>query len=1525
MPRRAVNDRHCRQGLPQRLFAAALWPLPVVFAVSFVCGAEQPKFSVVDLLDMPEGKKLETLEKMLDEPNSADTPVLIEILGEDETLPSAFRSYVVQELSFRLTEEDLDSVRVLAEKESVAASVCGLRLLPYCHTPKAVPILEDHAGKGSPGQRTAAILSLSDAIYPESLQALGELNPAPGRERAALEWARSLLSLRLGKRNLKLFSADRRPAVCGMVGLAALPGWLGGFWVNSVPVKSPGDLRKILEGDASARILVILPGQASDALLGSAEAKEVLRGILGSGGKVWVAGDTRRFDTTTRVFEDLGAEPPGELKAVNMLEVVPEIADLHPICIYPTDLAARRLTLTASGSWGSWQPSQAAPFRAKETPDRAALVIQDGVQEKGTVVFSLLNMDSPFLSDNIRCLLLPPELQQDCPWYYDISEEGRTPHFEWAKPLREPVKALFLMPEGPEYYSQPLKRLPVELSQRMTLRYDFVPIREILLNQVKREMMLHNLTRLGVEAVLGKNHEAIVINNQAGIYGDAQAPYLRAWTLFTPELKRLLLGRVYLGAGLFLGGNASLVEQARADMKLRTEPLPSWLEKTVPSPPKILWAPYGKGKVVFMGGIPAPDCVMDELYYGLLCRLVLWASGRLPSPKLRPPDTLPKVSYEGGKGADLVALDAAINTLSISYHDGHALTLSDKVEAQKAVNLYPQLPEGKYAACIKGVSGEGVEDFCSVSFSVSAPARVRSIELAKPYCLCGEPVSGVIKLEGEFTGLKLIRRLLDGSGRLLDESTIEARADSAFSLAVGRPLTDYHEIEASLADAQGRIASRQVARFVVHRPLDVHRMRWCLWGGNGTPALKAQVGMDHVMGTLEDVRAGLGICSTGPGPGIGQPKGTGGIRTPELSRPSFREAVRANMERAAERYAALGQRLVLLEDECGHGVFERSPSALIQFRSRLKKTYGTLERLNTAWQTKFATWDAVVPMSLEEAQKHTSLAPWMDHMEFVDWVYAEWLDLAEAAMRERIPDGRVGLSSFVWPELPGGADPWKMSRSYGFVIGISGFPDDYMRCFGRPDLIWGAWVRAPYDASDSSEGSCRWELWDYLFRGANAVGYFAQWCLFRTDLSMMNTTRWTKEEMDEIRSGVDHLVLGAKPDNNGVALYYSHPSWRLSYALGDGTPGYNPNGYKALLAAMRLSYDLLSVDQLLTGKLRYPDYRLLILPTNLVATEAEARAMESFVSAGGRLVADFQPGIYDEHGVPHKHSPLSKLFGVQGAFRQVGKNGELTSAILATTVPVYVKDLECSTGKPNASIGQTPALVTNEIGKGKAWLLNVHPAVVKDGLKIMEALLGDAGVERPFVLSGDTNGVRTYHFVRGNSQLVGISCRGRSDRIEPQDKRTLELRFPRKWHIYEVRRRKYLGELDALDFEHVPNVGQLFALLPSRAERIELRAETRLPSTPAGEPAKPARPVLELRARIVAQIPPDRPVIRFELFSPSGRHERIYDAIVEASGPEGTAQIPIAINAPAGQWRIAATDVATGLHAEQTVVIEGRP
>jgi hypothetical protein len=102
-------------------------------------------------------------------------------------------------------------------------------------------------------------------------------------------------------------------------------------------------------------------------------------------------------------------------------------------------------------------------------------------------------------------------------------------------------------------------------------------------------------------------------------------------------------------------------------------------------------------------------------------------------------------------------------------------------------------------------------------------------------------------------------------------------------------------------------------------------------------------------------------------------------------------------------------------------------------------------------------------------------------------------------------------------------------------------------------------------------------------------------------------------------------------------------------------------GYSRLLEHLGLNPRFLTPGMIKHGKLRNHDYRVLILPHVISLGNAEAGEIRDFIKHGGVVIADVQPGLFDEHSRKLSKPPLTDLFWeVVGAARPPRREKEGT-------------------------------------------------------------------------------------------------------------------------------------------------------------------------------------------------------------------------------------------------------------------------
>jgi hypothetical protein len=251
-----------------------------------------------------------------------------------------------------------------------------------------------------------------------------------------------------------------------------------------------------------------------------------------------------------------------------------------------------------------------------------------------------------------------------------------------------------------------------------------------------------------------------------------------------------------------------------------------------------------------------------------------------------------------------------------------------------------------------------------------------------------------------------------------------------------------------------------------------------------------------------------------------------------------------------------------------------------------------------------------------------------------------------------------------------------------------------------------------------------------------------------------------------------------------VALYYSHPSIQVSWALDatvhggtwinrsssldsdNSVAGNNRVIWLKLLEDLGCQGKFVRLGDLLEGKLYEKGFRVLLLPNVLALSQGEAQAIRAFAEAGGTVLADYGTGVFDEHGKGRAEGILDKLFGIkqnpaQGVLggkevteidgerygeKDFRKRLTTAGALRHKGMVVYGRGVECVDGKADATVSGAAAVVRKAAGKGNAVFLNLSPIEYLFGRtseagapwrELVAGILKDAGLKPRVVLQED--------------------------------------------------------------------------------------------------------------------------------------------------------------------------------------------
>ncbi len=392
-------------------------------------------------------------------------------------------------------------------------------------------------------------------------------------------------------------------------------------------------------------------------------------------------------------------------------------------------------------------------------------------------------------------------------------------------------------------------------------------------------------------------------------------------------------------------------------------------------------------------------------------------------------------------------------------------------------------------------------------------------------------------------------------------------------------------------------------------------------------------------------------------------------REPSLSDEAWQRRI---ADRLAALVAAQRQYSPLfynLADEAGIGDLaaawdaDISPASLHAMRAWLRTQYPSLAALNAEWGTDFADWDAVKPMLTDAALHRTdgNYAAWGDFKAWMDVAFARAVRAGTDALHRADP---AALAALEGGQLPGwgGYDYSQLALSVDVFEIYDEANAVALARAANPDLIL---LRTSFVGGDGPEA---WR--NMLAGGRGTVVWDSGDDVVTTDGRPKPRGVELGRVVAAIRA-VAPAIAASTPDRDAVGVLVSQASFRLRWLLDrrDGAPWsdrsagreYEDNAWRASrremlqrLAALGTEPRLLSSAALEGGALGRDGIKVLLLPHALALSDAEVVAIRAFAAAGGKVLADTEPGLFDGHLRRREAPPLDDIAPVSEAIMRRG-------------------------------------------------------------------------------------------------------------------------------------------------------------------------------------------------------------------------------------------------------------------------------
>ncbi|MEK7395390.1 MAG: alpha-amylase family protein [Candidatus Poribacteria bacterium] len=457
------------------------------------------------------------------------------------------------------------------------------------------------------------------------------------------------------------------------------------------------------------------------------------------------------------------------------------------------------------------------------------------------------------------------------------------------------------------------------------------------------------------------------------------------------------------------------------------------------------------------------------------------------------------------------------------------------------------------------------------------------------------------------------------------------------------------------------------------------------------------------------------------------------IRKPSFDDPKFWDEVKPRLQGMIKPYVPHKPLLYDLRDELSIGSFASpmdycfSPYTLSSFRQWLKKYY-SLDSLNKEWDTDFASWDDVEPMTTYEIKDRErkalesgeleNYAPWADHREYMDVAFSRALGRLREFIHEIDPNVPVGIEGTQMPNAWGGYDLWKLSQAIDW---IEPYDIACSRKIFRSFLPQSAPVLGTVFGDDFNRISRK--LWWLLLNGDKGGIIWdddRSRCIEKdkSDQPITERGKGLKPIFAELKR-VAPILFNLQRLDDKIAIHYSQASIRAhwmfdsredgntwvrrfsSYEAGHSRLAKVRDSFLRVVEDLGFQCDFVSYEQIENGELIKGEYKALLLPQSVAMSQKECQQIEEFVRQGGLVIADNMTATMDEHCKRLPKGQLDKLFGVNRSSVGWIKNEGIEA------LPVYESDISLTTGKASNTVNQILTIIENHTGNGRTVYLNI--------------------------------------------------------------------------------------------------------------------------------------------------------------------------------------------------------------------------
>lgn len=285
------------------------------------------------------------------------------------------------------------------------------------------------------------------------------------------------------------------------------------------------------------------------------------------------------------------------------------------------------------------------------------------------------------------------------------------------------------------------------------------------------------------------------------------------------------------------------------------------------------------------------------------------------------------------------------------------------------------------------------------------------------------------------------------------------------------------------------------------------------------------------------------------------------------------------------------------------GWWAGDPLAVAAFRAALSRQYSQISGLNQAWGTHYASFDEVAPFLPAAAPSDRAR---YDLAEWYQQAMTEWAAFWVAAARKHLPDAEIYLCTGGAGDPVLGADFTAQAKAiapYRAGIRITNEGSDFARNFTH--------VREALSATALYGTFAGFEPAAKVNAGGIAARIYGATTAGARQLHDYTPNLLNPEAVRVFRANAAHLL--PRQPRIEIAVYASRETWNV-----DGPACARWHEYARLLRDVS-DYHVVTRTSVADGALK--GIRVLILPESPVLEPAAAAAIETWVRAGGILIA----------------------------------------------------------------------------------------------------------------------------------------------------------------------------------------------------------------------------------------------------------------------------------------------------------------